>query len=190
MTSPVNRLNLVQGPLRLYAAPWTGDTEPTDPANISTTPAAPFVYLGATRGGVNVVLEQTYSILEVDQAIGPADVRLTGEMVRIAGSLAEPTLANLKVALNSGGIVDGVFTPRSPDAIDSAIPGNLKIIADGLAPGGVGLRRRAILRRAVNTESITMAGGKTDPTGLGVSFLALLVDEDPAYDIEDAVPAP
>ena len=190
MTSPVNRLNLVQGPLRLYYAPWADvDTEPTDPANIGTTPAAPFVYLGATRGGVNLVLEQTYANLEVDQALGVADVRLTGETVRLVGTLAEPTLDNLKRHLNSGSVAAGVFTPRGTDAVANAIPANGKLIVDGLAPGGVNLRRRAILRRVVNTDGASLAGSKTDAQGLSVSFLALIVDEDPAYSIEDAQPA-
>jgi hypothetical protein len=190
MTAPLNRLNLLQGPMKLYIAKWTAvDDEPDNPVSLATTPAAPFDYMGATRGGVNLLIEQTYTIMEVDQVVGPADVRLTSEVVRLAATLAEPTLANLSRILNSGAVAAGAFTPRGSDALANAIPSNYKVIADGLAPGGVNLRRRVILRRAVNTEGVGLMGAKADAAGLSASMLALYVDGDAPYDVEDAVPA-
>lgn len=190
MTAPVNRLNLVQGPFRIWVATWADEeTEPADPATIATTPAAPFVYMGATRGGVTCTLDQTYAVMDVDQALHAADVRLTGESLRIAGNSAEPTLVNIKTFMNSGSIATGEYTGRGPDALTNAIPSAHKVLVDGLAPGGVGLRRRLIARRAVSTEGIGLAGSKTDAQGATFSFLALMVDEDPVYRLIDAVPA-
>src|SRR5215472_15431893 len=101
----VNVTNLILGPATLYTAPFgsAGATEPTD-AQVNLTPAssAGWIDAGGTVGGVKLSINQTYTVLNVDQVVDTVGRRLTSRDIQVITQMAEATLDNLAVAINGG----------------------------------------------------------------------------------------
>lgn len=102
----VRTSNLLMGPAELFAGPFGAP----EPALAVSAIGALHRDLGGTDGGATLTLGQTYTPLTVDQVAMPVGSRLTEQSVRISTSLAESTLANLRLALNQGAGTNEVQT--------------------------------------------------------------------------------
>jgi len=148
----VTSSNLIQGPADLYTAAF-GATEPLDSA-VNAAPTTPWVNAGATDGGVKLVFNQSFSELSVDQIVDTPERRMTSREATIQTNLAEPTLANLVIALNGGTVTTGsgnsTYDPVSSSA--AIAPTYIAAILDGVAPGK--FRRRVIARKVLSTGNV------------------------------------
>jgi hypothetical protein len=84
----------------LYAAP-VGTTFPL----LTAVPAATWVLLGDTDGGVTVTLDQTVEVKRSDQRTGPVKAFRTEEDLRVKTSLLHATLENLQL-LHTNSLTD------------------------------------------------------------------------------------
>lgn len=165
--------NLIMGPGTLYNGVF-GATEPTDSA-INTTPAASaWTDCGATDGGLQLSVNQTLTMLACDQVIDTVGRRLTARDITLATSLAEPTLANLALALNSTvgatGANYATYEPVYSGPSTSQLP-YIALILDGWAPAVVtNARRRVIMRRVLSTAKVDSSYDKAKQTFLSVTF--------------------
>lgn len=169
--------NLVLGPATLYKAA-VGAAEPADTA-VDDDPAAPWIDCGGTREGLTLVVNQTYTELEVDQIVDAVGRRLTKREIRLDTSLAEPTLENLRLSVNGAAaeLTTGVgFAAWDPTTGNSATqPNYTALILDGWAPllsDGTPATRRAILRKCLSVAEVNQAHTKDEQTVLAVSFQA------------------
>lgn len=80
----------------LYKAP-VGTTFP----DLTATPAAPWINLGETDGGVKVNLEQTTNIIRSDQRTGPVKAIRSEENLTVETSLKHSTLENIAILLGN-----------------------------------------------------------------------------------------
>lgn len=94
----VRTSNLLMGPAELFAGPFGA----VEPALATATIPPVFRDLGGTDGGATLTMSQTYTPMTVDQVAMAVGARLTEQGVRVSTSLAESTLANLRLALNQG----------------------------------------------------------------------------------------
>ena len=160
----VTTTNLIQGPATLYQAPF-GSAEPL---TVAAVPTVPWVDLGGTQGGVELMTTDTYSVFDVDQIIYEIERRRVKRVVHIKTILAEATLLNLAIALNNTAPTAGVFTPD--DGLVAFNPPYGACILDGIAPGG--FRRRLILRKVLSTDVVGVAYKKDNQTLVPVTFTA------------------
>jgi hypothetical protein len=170
----VTTTNLLQGPSTIYRG-IVGATEPAD-TTLNTAPSTGWTDLGATLDGVDLGVYETYAMLEADQLIEHASAVRTAREFRFGTKLAEPTLANLAIAINDAAPTTGT-SPAGPTLEPISGLNNLPIfsafIIDGYAPGG--FKRRIILRRALQTSDVKMSQSKKDQTALSVEFTTLYV---------------
>jgi hypothetical protein len=92
----VTATNAMGGPIRLF----TGLVGVTEPVNAGTAPGVGWTEVGGTEGGATLTLQQgltTYKYDQVTMDVG-ADYQTEGAVVET--NIAEPTLANLRLALN------------------------------------------------------------------------------------------
>lgn len=164
--------NLAAGPGELYVAPF-GTTEPASTnAGLTGAPDVAWTNVGFTQGGMTMTVNQTYMAFEVDQIVETPERRVTSQELSFQTNLAEVTLANLVIALNSGTTVTG--TSGAPDtfepaAVTSADSPNYKaIIFDGIGNGGY--RRRVIIRKVLSTENVEVSQAKDSMTTFPVTF--------------------
>ena len=66
--------------------------------------------MGATDGGLKFSIDQKFSVLNCDQLVDDVGSRLTSRAVMFDTNLAEPTLGNLKTAINGGTSASGAGT--------------------------------------------------------------------------------
>jgi hypothetical protein len=149
----VTTTNLIQGPATLYVGLF-GAAEPADAAVNAIPAASAWTDMGATDGGVKLTVNQTYSVLNVDQIVDNPERRLTSREVSVQTNLAEPTMANLVIALNGGtaATATGVATYDPVASASAQVPTYSALILDGVAPGN--FRRRVIVRKALNTQNV------------------------------------
>lgn len=163
--------NLIAGPADLYVATF-GGAEPADSA-VATAPAsAVWTDMGGTNDGLKLVIDQDFMQLEVDQLIDIPGSRRTKRTVSFETGLAEPTLANLKIALMDGTITaSAAYQSFDPIAGVSAAtqPTYNAFLFDGWAPAG--FRRRVIIRRGLSVEGVKELAYKRD----GQTFLPVKV---------------
>lgn len=165
----ITATNLILGPGTLYSGAF-GAVEPAD-ASVNTTPAASaWTDMGATDGGVKLTIDQKFTELTVDQVVDSLGRRLTQREIMVDTNLAEPTLANLSLAMNGGTAATGSgYATLDPLNVTSATqPGYIAVILDGYAPAG--FRRRVIIRKSLNTSSIQSAYAKDKETYIPVTF--------------------
>lgn len=188
--------NLIQGTGFLYRGAF-GAVEPAD-GTLGTPPATGvFGDVGFTRDGVELMISQEFSELEVDQIADVPERRLVRRELVIRTNLAEPTLENLRVALN-GGTLSAPTAPGTgthgtrafePVSRTSGRPTYNSFIFDGIAPNG--LPRRVIVRKGLQISDVTMAYRKDDQTVYSVQFAAHYVSPEIApYRVIDGVLAP
>jgi hypothetical protein len=171
----VTPINLLQGPAVIYAGIF-GVTEPTitpGPPQTFAAPTTGWVDVGATDGGLDLIINDDYSVLGVDQIIYEVERRRTKRVVQVKTALAEATLQNLAIALNNtaptGGAGAYTFTPDDSSGFGVAnAPAYQAFLFDGIAPGG--FKRRFIARKALATESVTMSYKKDGQTMIPATF--------------------
>ncbi|MFG3051905.1 hypothetical protein ACGFZP_13270 [Kitasatospora sp. NPDC048239] len=169
----VTTANLLLGPATLYQGAF-GAAEPADTnVAINATPAASaWTDMGGTMDGVKLTIDQTYTALEVDQIVDRAGSRLTKRDMSIETSLAEATLENLSVLMNGGTAASGAgYKTLEPNFASSATqPNYTALLFDGW--GANSYRRRVIVRKVLNTESVEVAYTKDKQTVLKAKFSA------------------
>jgi hypothetical protein len=154
--------NLIQGPASL----WAGDFGVTEPATIATAPGAGWEDIGGTKDGVMLGVNDTYTVLSVDQIIYEVERRRTERVVTVKTAMAEATLENLARAINNTAPAAGVLT--ADDGLTAFNPPYGAILLDGIAPGG--FRRRFIGRKTLSTDSVEMAYKKDGQTLIPVTW--------------------
>ncbi|MEU6365770.1 hypothetical protein ABZ876_08435 [Streptomyces sp. NPDC046931] len=167
----VTATNLVQGPATLYSGAF-GATEPADAAVNTAPPASSWTDVGGTDGGVKLTIDQSYVELEVDQIVDRVGSRLTKRNFTVETSMAEPTLANLSLALNGGTSASAAgYASFEPSFASSATQPTYKaLLFDGWAPGTSGFIRRVIVRKALSTDAVDLDYTKDKKTMYGVKF--------------------
>lgn len=187
--------NLIQGPALLYWAPL-GSAEPSDGSVHLPPDTGVWTNLGFTRDGVTLQIVQQYSELAVDQLVDVPGRRLTRRDLVVRTNLAEPTLDNLKAALNggntntaAGGSGQSPVETYEPTAIGTGDPGYGMLLFDGLAPSN--FARRIIVRKSLQTATVRALYRKDGQTTFSVEFHAHYVDANtPPYKIVDATAVP
>jgi hypothetical protein len=150
----VTATNLILGPATLYYGLF-GSAEPLD-TQVNTTPAASaWTDAGGTLGGVKLTINQTYTVLNVDQVVDVVGRRLTSRDIQVVTQLAEPTLQNMQLALNGGTLVTGSgAAPTTYDpatALSASQPLYNALMIDGWGPSQ--FRRRIIVRKVLSMAS-------------------------------------
>jgi hypothetical protein len=170
----VTATNLVAGPATLYGGAF-GATEPASTAVGSVPSSATWTDFGGTNDGTTLSVKLDYFDLEVDQIVDKVGSRLQDREITVKTVLAEPTLTNLKTALNGGTISTsaGLWSAFEPLNDSSATqPNYTALIVDGYAPGLTSKRRRFIIRKVLNVESVDTEYKKDGQTMIPVSFRA------------------
>lgn len=118
-----------------------------------------------------MTVDQSYTELEVDQVVDRVGSRLTKRDFMLETTLAEPTLANLSLALNGGTSASGAgYSSFEPAFASSATqPTYIALLFDGWAPGGT-YTRRVIGRKMLSTDANEMAYTKDKMTVFSVKF--------------------
>src|SRR3990172_2569648 len=155
--------NLIAGPGTLWIAAF-GATEPADSNVSSTFSASGWTDIGATTDGVTLTWEREFFEYEMDQIIDvPARKEIKRNM-QVKTNMAEPTLANLKYALNGGTVTASAsYSTYDPDtsAVNSSTT-YWALVFVGAAPGG--FNRRAFVRKALSIESVEAPYQKDNQT--------------------------
>lgn len=166
--------NLILGPGTLYTGVF-GAVEPLDTAVNLAPPSSAWSDIGGTLNGVTLSVDQTYTELMVDQLVDSIGRRLTKREFTVTTQMAEPTLANMSIALNgstqtSGAITSGgTYGTLEPLYATSATqPTYIALCLDGYAPAS--FRRRVIVRRVLSTAKVDTAMDKTKQTVFTATF--------------------
>jgi len=193
-------LNLISGPGDLFSGPF-GSTEPAATSvGLASSPTTPFVDVGGTSDGVNMTVEQAFFELEVDQVVDRVGSRITKRGFTLQANMAEPTLENLAISMNS---TAGVTTSGSAGTTVKSLEPNVGtsvtqptyrcLIFDGWAPATTTVdqnRRRVVGRRMLSTDNVAFAYKKGAQTILTVTWTAHYVSSSiKPYQIIDAAPA-
>ncbi|MEU5448657.1 hypothetical protein [Streptomyces californicus] len=164
--------NLALGPGEIYSGVF-GVTEPAD-TTINSTPGVGWTSRGGTQDGVNLIVDQKYTALEIDQAVDVVGRRLTSRDIQVETNLAELTLDNLKVALNGGTVEvdeDSDTTSYELDYATSATqPDYSALLIDAFGPASK--RRRIIVRKTLSTDKVAFAYTKDKQSVYTVQFSA------------------
>ena len=165
--------NLLMGPATIYAgATGVITAAPADSA-VNTTPAASaWTDMGASNGGVSWTLTPKFSPLVADQVVDNIDDRLTSRDIMVTLTLAEMTLANMAMAINSTvGATGANFATLEPNYSSTASQ-TLKtsFLIDGFAPvtgsAPANARRRLYIPRAQQTGKVEWLNAKDKQQGI------------------------
>lgn len=153
-----------------------GATEPADTAVNAAPAASAWTDLGATDGGIKMSVDQKFSTLNCDQLVDDVGSRLVSRSAMVETNLAEPTLANLKIAVNGGTSASGSgYASLEPlnTTLATQVP-YFAAILDGFAPAPVNsnFTRRLILRKCVNSAKVESAYTKDKQTYIPAQFKA------------------
>jgi hypothetical protein len=165
----VDVTNLIAGPGTLYTGAF-GATEPADSAVNTSPPGSAWTDVGATQDGLTLNIVQEFFELEVDQIVDIPGRRLTKRDLQLQTNMAEPTLANLALALNGGTVAasSGYSTYEPSDDTSATQPTYKALLFDGFAPDG--LRRRVVARKALSVEGVETSYQKDEQTLFPVTF--------------------
>ena len=159
---PVTSTNLIQGPATVYVAPFGT----ADPATIATAPAAAWIDVGGTKGGLELNVSSEFATLTVDQIVDIIESRRTGREVTVKTTMAEATLENIAQAIANAAPVANVL--ELDDGLAAFKPAYSAILIDGIAPGG--FRRRIIVRKTLPTDAVGIGYKKDDQTVVPVTW--------------------
>ena len=177
----VTATNLMQGPVTIYAGIF-GVTEPAKTvAALNSAPGVGWTDVGGTLDGLTWNMNREVSKLSVDQITYRVGSRVTEADDTFETKLAEPTLENLKLALNGGTITVGAttelglkyFEPDVTNAATQMVYGALCL--DGWAPNGK--RRRVIVRKVCSSDNVSFNASRTDQSTFGLTFAAHWVSD-------------
>lgn len=161
--------NAIAGPAAVWTAPF-GTAEPADSAISATFAASGWTDVGGTLDGVTITAENEFFELAMDQVVDLVGRVQISRNLQVATQLAEPTLANLTVALNGGTVAAsasyGTFTPATLTA--GVAPTYKALALEGLAPGG--FRRWLFFRKVLSIESIEIPYKKDGQSVYPVTF--------------------
>jgi hypothetical protein len=153
----------------------TGANEPAL-ADVNTVPqASAWSDMGYTNDGLTITWNQEMATMTVDQVGDIIGRKMVQRDVQIKTNLAEATLENLVIALNSGSVTTGSgYKYHDPDYDgDELQPGYIAIILDGYAPAlstGTVMRRRIIGRKVLSIDNVESSYKKGDMTLIPVTF--------------------
>ena len=159
---PVTSTNLIQGPATVYVASF-GTAEP---ATIATVPAAAWVDVGGTKGGLELNVSSEFATLTVEEIVDIIESRRTGREVTVKTTMAEATLANIAQAIANAAPVANVL--ELDDGLAAFKPAYSAILIDGIAPGG--FKRRIIVRKTLPTDAVGIGYKKDDQTVVPVTW--------------------
>lgn len=184
--------NLILGPAVIYAgAAGVITAAPADSAVNSTPAASAWTDLGGTNGGADLVVTPKFTPLNVDQQVDDIDDRMTGRTVVVNLNLAEITLANLALTMNTtpGATGSGYATLDPQYGVFASQTTKISLLIDGLAPqiaGNNAPRRRLYIPKCQQIGPVTLANAKDKQTLLSVQFKAYWVSNSvPPYHITD-----
>lgn len=160
--------NALMGAAQLF----TGVVGVTEPASGATALGVGWTDAGGTLGGVDVAIDQTMTPKKFDQIGMAVGAQRTAMGVTVVANLAEPTLANLALALNAGAL--GVATKLDIDpTLTNTDPGYIACCLVGQKPGG-GVRR-IFVRRTLSTAKTDLAFKVDGQQVIPVTFEAYYV---------------
>lgn len=167
----ITTTNLIQGPADLYTGAF-GATEPTDSVVNAAPDSGAWTNVGGTDGGVKLTVDQKIAALSVDQIVDRPGSRVTSREWTVSTNLAEPTLANLTIALNGGTAGSGSgYATYEPVYTSAAFAPTYKaVILDGIATGATTYRRRVIVRKTISTAKVDSAYQADKQTFIPVEF--------------------
>lgn len=160
-------------------------TEPLDQAVNSAPQASAWTDAGFTNDGITFTINQEFAEMTVDQIADIIGRKMTQRSLEIQANLAEPTLENVTIGLNSGTVASGsgagvnykTYTPIFNGT--ELQPVYFAVIFDGFAPAtstGLNRTRRFILRRALSIENVEIPYKKDDMTVVPVTFGCHYID--------------
>jgi len=167
--------NLTAGPADIYTAAFGASETGLFVAAWSAPASATWTDMGGTDDGIKLVIDQNYMELQVDQIVDIPGRRLTKRELTLETKMAEPTLANLKLALNAGTVTAsaGAFTQFDPVLGDTSAtqPTYTAVMFDGWAPATNVVRRRVLGRKMLSVDGAKDSEYKKDgQTFFGVKF--------------------
>lgn len=164
----VTSTNAMGGPITL----WVGTFGATEPVNAGTAPATDWTQVGGTEGGATLTLTQGYTNYAFDQIAMSPGADLSSQAVSVATNLAEPTLANLRVAANQA--VDAATDLELfGDDLTNDAPNYQAVLLQGKKPGGG--PRMWVVRRCLSTKDIGIPFKKDGQTVFPVEFTGYYV---------------
>lgn len=175
---------VIQGAGRMYTGLFsaTGANEPGLSAINAVPQASAWTYNGFTSDGITVTIDQAFSEMRVDQLADRVGTKMTERQLAVQANLAEATLENFTLGLNSGTITTGAGYKYYEPVYDGSElqPVYIAVLFDGYAPAsaaGVSKRRRFVLRKAISTENVEMAYKKDSLTLVPVTFTTHYVSD-------------
>lgn len=175
---------VIQGAGRMYTGVFsaTAAFEPALTAINSAPQASAWTYTGFTSDGITITIDQTFSEMRVDQLADRVGTKMTERQLSVQANLAEATLQNFTLGLNSGTITTAASNSYYEPVYDGSElqPVYIAVLFDGYAPSssaGVSKRRRIILRKAISTENIELAYKKDSLTLVPVTFTSHYVSD-------------
>lgn len=148
-------------------------TEPLDQAVNVAPHASAWTNTGFTNDGITITINQEFATMTVDQIADIIGRKMTQRDLQVQANLAEATLENLTLGMNSGTVTSGSgagvnFKTYTPVFNGTELqPTYFAVIFDGYAPAnaaGVVKRRRFLLRKCLSIENIEVAYKKGDMT--------------------------
>lgn len=182
----VTRENVLAGPAAMYTGTLnaSGAVIGAPAASAVNTAPAPSAWrdAGATSGGLQIITNQSFFVMRVDQVPDSLGRRLIERDVLLRTSMAEATLENLAIAMN----VDleeidegtGYKQFELPYGQPAMFPYEIPVLVDGWAPvdANTARRRRVIGRRCVSIENIEKGYTKDGLFLIPVTFGCMYVD--------------
>lgn len=182
----VTKENVLAGPAAMYVGTLNASGAVVGAPAASAVNAVPAASawrdVGGTSGGLQVITNQSFFVMRVDQLPDAVGRRMTERDVLIRTSMAEGTLLNLALAMNvpPSEITSGTGFEQYelPFGQSAMFPHEVPILFDGWAPvdGNVARRRRVIARRVISIENIEAGYTKDGLFLIPVTFGAMFVD--------------
>jgi hypothetical protein len=159
--------------------------EPLDQAVNTVPQASAWTNTGFTNDGITLTVNQEFATMTVDQIADIIGRKMTQRDLQVQANLAEATLENLTLGLNSGTIASGSgagvnYKTYVPVFNGTELqPTYFAVLFDGYAPAnaaGVVKRRRFVLRKCLSIENIEVAYKKGDMTLVPVTIGCHYID--------------
>lgn len=175
---------VIMGAGSLYTGLYQA-TEPLDQAVNTAPQASAWTDAGFTNDGITFTINQEFAEMTVDQIADIIGRKMTQRSLEIQANLAEATLENITLGLNSGTVASGsgagvnykTYTPIFNGT--ELQPTYFATIFDGFAPAsaaGVSKRRRFLLRRVLSIENVEVPYKKDDMTVVPVTLGCHYID--------------
>jgi len=178
---------VIQGAGRMYTSTFslTAANEPGLTAINSVPQSSAWTYTGFTSDGITVTIAQAFSEMRVDQLADRVGTKMVTRELTLKANLAEATLENFTLGLNSGTITTAAgpaaYKQYEPVYDGTELqPTYIAVLFDGYAPAnsaGVVKRRRILIRKAISTENVELAYKKDALTLVPVTFTSHYISD-------------